>query len=473
MPVSLDTLLTASELARGVMEASPGSRDFVEYSRSLASLAFSRDRKIAAEATRTLFDDVVQPLAERFESDSCDVHAAFMAEVVHAPGSPIAATLRELGYTHPQDLIERYGMLRSEALEKQVVNEDVEKVVVLSRVEAKADVAITSVVLRCASIAFRSAEVDLVAPKENAYLIADGRRVYREIVSYPLDGSLANRLLAWRRIRNKVRTSIEGFREGEWLIVDPDSCITLNGLLPLADDRYVRFFESRSYAEGETVPISELAADWCGQWFFWDGLEAYPSISLRSGGTSGGWMLASTLRKKLAGVSYAVGGRESRRLGGDFEDALLELLQKRGYRTVLDCGRSESDSAAAAERVRAFRGSTSRLAVVDDGTRNHARLMTHKGTLPTFGGWVSRAVVYIGYDTAMSHVVATFQVPVIQVCVGAPNEIYHARWTPYSGPEIVSIQAEEPADGPRVLERIETELERIEADSWFGIEDID
>ncbi len=474
MPVSLNASPTAIELARGVMEASPGSRDFVEYSRSLASLAYSRDRKIAAEATRTLFDDVVQPLADRFESDSCDVHAAFMAEVVHAPGSPIAATLRELGYTHPQDLIERYGMLRSEALEKQVVNEDVEKVVVLSRVEAKADVAITSVVLQCASVAFRSAEVDLVAPKENAYLIADGRRVYREIVSYPLDGSLANRLLAWRRIRNKVRTSIEGFREGEWLIVDPDSCITLNGLLPLADDRYVRFFESRSYAEGERVPIAELAADWCGQWFFWGGLEVYPSVSERSGNTSGGWRLAITLRKRLAGVSYAVGGWESRRLNGSFEDALLELLQKRGYWTVLDCGRGESDSTAATERVRAFPGSTSHLAVADDAMRNHARLMTYKGTLPAFGGWVSGAGVYVGYDTAMSHVVATFGVPVIQVCVGAPNEIYRSRWTPFSYQEIVSIPANGPEDAPSVLERIETELERIEAtDARFGVEDID
>lgn len=466
--------MTASELARGVMEASPGSRDFTEYSRSLASLAFSRDRMIAAEATRALFGDVVQPLADRFESDSCDAHAAFMAEVVHAPGSPIAAALEELGYAHPEDLIERYGMLRSEALEKQVVNEDVQKVVVLSRVEPKADVAITSVVLQCANVAFRSAEVDLVAPKENAYLIADGWRVEREIVSYPRDGSLASRLLAWKRMRNKVLTSIEGFRAGEWLIVDPDSCVTLNGLLPLADDRYVRFFESRSYAEGEKAPIAELAADWCGQWFFWGGLEVFPSVNERSGNTSGGWRLAMSLRKNLAGVSYAVGPRQCRRLSGEFEDALLELLQKRGYCTVLDCGRSESDSAAAAERVRAFRGSTSRLAVADDGIHNQALLMTHAGTLPSFGGWVSRAGVYVGYETAMSHVIATFGVPVIQVCVGVPNETYRARWTPYSYHEAVSIPAEGPEDGPRVLERIETELERIEADSpWAGIEDTD
>lgn len=465
--------MTASELARGVMEASPGSPEFVEYSRSLASLAFSRDRKIATEATHALIGDVVQPLADRFDSGSCDVHAACMAEVVHAPGSPIAGALEELGHAHPQNLVERYGMLRSEELEKQVVNEDVQQVVVLSRVGAREDVAVTSVVLQCALIAFRSAKVELVAPKENAFLIADGRRVERTIVSYPRDGLLANRLLAWRRTLNKVRESIEAFRAGEWLIVDPDSCLTLNGLLPLADDRYVRFFESRSYAEGERCPIAELAADWCGQWFFWGGPEVFPSIAARSGNTTGGWSLVLSLRKKLAGVSYAVGGCESRRLGGEFEDALLELLQKRGYWTVLDCGRSESDAATAAERVRAFPGSTSHLAVADDGMRNQARLMTYKGTVPAFGGWVSQAGVYIGYDTAMSHVVATFGVPVIQVCVGAPNEIYRARWTPFSYQEIVSIPAAGPGDGPSVLERIETELKRIEAaDSRFDIPEI-
>ena len=473
--VSLDARkMTATELARGVMEASLGSRDFARYSRSLASLAFSRNRKIAAEATHVVFADVVQPLADRFEDDSYDVHAAFMAEAVHAPGSPITADIEGLGYAHPQDLIERYGMLRSEALEKTVVYEDILKVVVLSRVEIRADVAITSTILQCANIAFRSAELDLVAPKENAYLIGIPYRMNRKIVSYPRDGPLANRLLAWKRVRDKVRASIEDFQPGEWLVVDPDSCITQNGLLPLTDDGYVRFFDSRSYAEGERAPIAELAADWCGLWFFWGGIEAQPFVAQRFGNCSGGSFLSSSLRKRIAGVSFAVDGKESARLGGDFEDALLELLRKRGYWTVLDCGRNEADAAVAAERVHAFRGSTNHLTVIDDARHNQARLMACKATPATFGGWVSRASVYVGYDSAMSHVVATFFVPVIQVSAGAPNEMYRARWTPVSDAEVVSISAKGPEDGPGILKRIETALERIEEnDVWAGLEDID
>ncbi len=458
--------MIASELARGVIEASPGSDDFVEYARSLASLAFSRNRKIAAEATQAVFDGVVQPLADRFDGDACDLHAAFLAEVLWAPGSPIRGTLLELGFSGPQALIERYGMLRDRALQRVGDYDDLRKVVVLSRVESKADVAVTSMVWQSAIYAFRDAEVDLLAPKENAYLIGNPYRIHRRIISYPHHGPLAKRLLAWKRWRDKVQASIEGFQPGHWLVVDPDSCVTQNGLLPLADDRYVEFFESRSYGEGSDASLAELAAEWCDKWYFWGGIEEMtPYVAGRSGSGSGGWYLGRSVGGRLAGVSFATDGKDSARLGTEFEDALLELLRKRGYSTVLDGGRDESAAANAAARVRAFRGTTNSLAVLEDGYRKRAKLMTYKGTYPSFAGWVSRAIALVGYDSAVSHVVAATGVPVIQVCAGAPNPVYRARWTPMSWNEVVSIPAQGPSDGPRVLKRIETELKRIEADN--------
>lgn len=460
--------MTARELARGVMEASTGSRDFVDYSRALAQLAFSRNRKVAAEGTRAVFSDVVQPLADRFDTDSSNAQAAFMAEVVHAPGSPIAGTLRTLGYAGPGDLVERYGKLESGELEEPVFEENVEQAVVLSRVGIKEDFAITSTILQSARFAFRGADIDFVAPKKNAYLFAGPHAFNRRIVSYPQTSPLTYRLLAWKRVRREVQACIQGWPPEERLVVDPDSCMTLHGLLPLADDSCLCFFPSRSYEEGELSRITDLTADWCGRWFFWGDFKARPYVVDNTGSRSKGFSLAYSLRKKLAGVSFSVRDRESARLGGDFENSLLELLTKHGYWTVLDGGRDESDAAVVAERVGAFRGTTKELAVAEDGRRNHARLMTCKGTLRDFGGWISRALVYIGYDSAASHVAASMGLRVAYVSVGAPNKTYEARWTPAASDsqfdEVVPISAEGPDDGPAVLERIEAVLEEVSAD---------
>ena len=461
--------MTARELARGVMEASTGSRDFVDYSRALAQLAFSRNRRLAAEATHAVFSDVVQPLADRFDTASSDAHAAFMAEVVHAPGSPIAETLHTLGYGSPEGLVERYSKVGYKYLQEPFDAEDIEQAVVLSRVGIKEDFAVTSTILGCARYAFRGADIDFVAPKKNAYLFASPHAFNRRIVSYPHTSPLAYRLLAWKRVRRAVQTCIQGFPPDERLVVDPDSCMTLHGLLPLGDDSCLRFFPSRTCAEEEPSRIADLAAAWCGDWFFWGGPEAHPYVVDNTGSSERGFALAFTLRKKLAGVSFSVGGRESVRLGGDFEDSLLELLRKHGYWTVLDGGRDESDAAVVAERVRAFRGTMKELAVAKDGRRNHARLMTSKGTLRDFGGWISRALVYIGYDSAASHVAASMGMRVAYVSVGAPNETYAARWTPVACDsqfdEVDSISAEGPDDGPAVLERIEAVLEEVSADA--------
>lgn len=468
--------MTASELARGVLEASSGSRDFVNYSCALASLAFSRNRKVAAEATRVVFSDVVQPLAERFDSTSSHAHAAFMAEVVHAPGSPISGTLRELGFASPAGLVERYRELESGFIPEHLLGDEVTQAVVLSRVEIKEDFAVTSTVLRCARSAFRKAEIDFIAPRKNAYLFAGPHTFNRRIVSYSLTSPLANRLLAWKRVRRAVQASIQDVVPEERVVVDPDSCMTLHGLLPIGDDSPIHYFPSRSYAEGKPSRIADLAADWCGQWFFWGGVDARPYVVDASGSASRGFTLAYSLRKKLAGVSFTVNGRESARLGRDFEDALLDLLRRRGYWTVLDSGRDESDAAVVAERVRAFRGTRKELAVKEDGRRDHAQLMTCKGNLRDFAGWVSRGFVYIGYDSVASHVVASLGMRVAYVSAGAPNGTYQARWTPVTPgaglDEVDLIPADGPDDGPVVLERIEAVLDEIDKDNLWSSPDI-
>lgn len=234
--LSSQATLSANQLARAVMEASPSSGAFLRCARALATRAFSRNRQEAAEASRALVSEVVEPLADRFSEEACEIHPAFMAEVVHARGSPISNDLAGLGYPTPQHLVERYGKLRNPEMDARLNNSEVELVVLLSRADLKGDIAVTGPILRGVASAFRGADIELLGPKGNCYLIGPPRRVERRVVSFTKASPLANQLRAWKRARAKVEESILGFQPDQCMVVDPDSWITQHGVLPIAEE---------------------------------------------------------------------------------------------------------------------------------------------------------------------------------------------------------------------------------------------
>ena len=153
----------------------------------------------------------------------------------------------------------------------------------------------------------------------------------------------------------------------------------------------------------------------------------------------------------VAAVSFGVGGREAKRLGGSFEDELLELLRQEGYCIILDYGAGDDEERLTDERVGAFAGSVATLHELTDWLEGPANLNTWKGSLNGFGRWVAKADVFIGYDSAAAHLAAALAVPVIEVFAGAPSALMRKRWTPSGkGPTWV-IPADGPTDAPKVL----------------------
>ena len=449
-------------LVRAVLESEPGSQEFVAGARALGEAALAKDRTLAREATRAIFADIVEPWSDSFDPRLVDAYVSFMSEVVYAPRSPVAAALGRLGYAGPKQLRERYQAIRTGISEENLDFEDeayarVKLVVVLSRVTLGADVAVTSVFIRAAYQTFNFADIELIAPKKNAYLIANGHAVERRLISYSRSALLRYRLKAWLRVRSRVQESIAGLGPGEWIVIDPDSRLTQLGLLPVADDRYYDFFESRSVAPDKPTPLGELART---AWWMFDVADKYllPYIVIRSADQARGRHLRFNCDRLVAAVSFGVGGREAKRLGDEFEDGLLELLRRSGFRILLDYGTGEDEARLVDDRVGTFSGSKSHVKTKHDGLHKRADLMTCRGSLSAFGGWMYEADVFVGYDSASAHVAAAYGVPVIEVFAGAPSERFQQRWRPCGYEEICVIPGAGPADGPDVLDRIEREL---------------
>ena len=466
-------------LTDGVLGSAPGSDAFVECTLSLAEAAFAKDRGLAREATQAIFADIVGPWTDSFRPELVNSYVSFMSEVAYAPRSPVAAPLALLGYSGPKELRERYERVRDdvedglEIIEKE--DRTVEQVVVLSRVTLRGDVAVTSIFLQGATYSFPFADVEFIAPRKNAFLLSDGHRVERTVVTYNRAALLADRLRAWIRVRAKVQRSIAGLEPGEWIVIDPDSRYTQFGLLPVADDRFYEFFASRSFAADETTSLSELAGrEWWLDFNYTPEHYRRPYVGLRSADWTKGDYLRARYFGLTAAVSFGVGGRASKRLGREFEDTLLDLLRRHEYQIVLGYGADEEEALIMDGRVAAFSGSTSTLRAPRDGLYKRAELMTCRGSLSSFGGWMQVADVFVGYDSASAHVAAMHALSVIVISCGTPSDLYRKRWTPVAEDDVRVrvIPANAPADGRRVLSDVERELVTIRKEGGrFGLLD--
>ena len=453
------------DLASRVIGAAPGSRAFVAASRELAALAFSSDPGVAGPATTTIFRDLVEPWSDRFEPSLCDTYAVFMAEVLYAPASPVAAPLGDLGYGGPRDLLGRYRRIRRGATAEPLDRESVRAVIVLSRVTLGADIAVTSPVMRAALLAFPAARVHFIAPGKNIDLIAGGERVVGHPISYGRSALLADRLATWSQIRLRIRAITEGLAPGEWIVVDPDSRLTQLGLLPVADDDRYDFFESRAAEPESLAPLGTLSARWCAERWRVDAKAATPFARIRTGSGGVHEQLAVGRDRRVACVSFGVGDRQSKRLGAEFEDRLLALLRDRGYASVLDFGSGDAEARDAIERRRSFAGTKSHCDEGGPPGGEPAELVTWRGSLAGFGELISKSSLFVGYDSAAAHLAAAHAIPVISVFAGAPSDRFRFRWTP-SGPGPVRVI---PADGQvdlsSVLTGIAAALDEFEAGS--------
>jgi hypothetical protein len=160
----------------------------------------------------SLFGVWVEGLADRFEPELCDVYARLFSQAVAraVPGVDAAA------------LVARYRRVRRPRAatgEPRVVN-------VLSRITLGADVAVTSVLLDAARRRFPDAEIRFVGPAKNQELFAADPRLRHIPLEYRR-GSLRDRLAVWDELRAVL---------GEGIVLDPDSRLTLLGLLPVCDD---------------------------------------------------------------------------------------------------------------------------------------------------------------------------------------------------------------------------------------------
>jgi ADP-heptose:LPS heptosyltransferase len=116
-------------------------------------------------------------------------------------------------------------------------------------------------------------------------------------------------------------------------------------------------------------------------------------------------------------VSLGVGENPAKRIPHPFEERLLALLGERPGAIWIDRG-AGGEEAARVERAIARSG-------LPPG-----RVRTWDGSFAGFASLISRAELYVGYDSAGQHVAAACGVPLVSIFAGFPAPRMFHRWRP-------------------------------------------
>ncbi|HUQ91700.1 MAG TPA: glycosyltransferase family 9 protein [Bryobacteraceae bacterium] len=379
-----------------------------ELLQTLLRMALSPDTAEAHRASHALFRTVVEKLGDLFEPCLCDCYAALFSETIS----------RAMPALPKQELLERYRRVRMPRRMKD--DAQPKRVFVLSRITLGADIAITSVVLEAAKRRFPKAEIYFVGPPKNYELFAADPHIRHLASPYLREGSLAERLGVFPRLKNALWAS-------DAIVIDPDSRLTQLGLLPVCPEQNYYFMESRSYGGYANESLTTLTQRWLRETF---GVEdAQPFVDP-----------VSSAGPAAITVSLGVGENPAKRIGGSFERELLRQLASGGHSVLVDRG-----------------GTAEEAARVDRAIEGLPNVRTWTGPFAPFAASISHSSLYCGYDSAGQHAAAACAVPQLTIFAGAPSARFKARWKP-TGPARCEIIVAGPAGPDEILSRTRSAL---------------
>ena len=371
-------------------------------SRCLAGEPWDDDllrRSLDEDSGRAFFRVVVERLGDSFEPHLCDEYARLFARVIEIVHPELRAT----------ETLQRYERVRH----LRVCDRDPRRVYVLSRITLGADVAVTSVVLDAAKRRFPHSEIFFAGPRKNWELFAKDRRIGHEPFAYPRAGSIEERLRTW-----------PVFDDPDSIVIDPDSRLSQLGLLPVCDEANYFFFESRAFGKDQDLTLVQLTREWVSCVLQADNAHAFIAPE------------PASVQADIA-VSFGVGDNPEKRLPDPFEEEVLRGLVKSGRRVVLDQGTGIEET----ERVQ-------RLCKKVEGVHSWS------GAYAPFAYAISKAKLYVGYDSAGQHVAAACGTPVISIFAGYTTDRMFHRWRP-SGPGPVNVvKVEDRRAVDQVLEKV-------------------
>jgi hypothetical protein len=436
----------AARAVRESLRGAPGGEPNWAALDLLVEMAAHSDGELFRTGMRELFGTVIEPLNDTHREELRPVYNRLFAHIIQrVRRSPAAHDLDQLLATHgactDADFIAHAEQVSRPRPFPMAEGHRLRRIFLLSSVTIGRDIAVNVPAMQHLRRAFPGAEIVFLADPTLGTLFEEDRGVRIHPVAYPRRGRLVQLLLSYVTLESAIRQEIDGLAADDFLIVGMDSRLDQLMLLPLtAQDR------QRYYGWRNTLPESELrsgavslaaqAAGWLQDTFPTDPYPLRPVLRT----TEANRRFAETLYHSrgladalVVTMNLGVGGNDRKRVGEEFELAVIRGLVGAGSKVLLSVA-PDSESLAAGLRRRL---EADGIAVGDPHDR-HPRpagaappaVLIARGTLGQTAALIERSRLYVGYDSMAHHMAAALGQDVIAVFAGYDTPYFPDRWCP-------------------------------------------
>ena len=411
----------------------------------LCAWSFSPEPLVAKAANSAIFGGIIETLCDDFSAHGVEVGNLVLTRILQfiratAEGAELNCLLNDFGFNDAAALLERYQRIQCPTPLTEKQKDSVKKILILSRVTAGADIAITNVIIHRLRQRFPEAELVLIGPAHLPEIFAFVPNCRHRNFLYKNDGSLFDKMTSWPRLLAITQDEEQSHRAGEVLLIDPDTRLTQLGLLPLAAEDCTCYFPSRSIQPEDISRqnLSCLANQWLN-YLLGETLTWSPNLAFQRKG-EGYHAFCQGLHHQgcrlVVTINFGVGNDPRKKVHGNFEADLIQaLLSIPDTIVILDTGRSQEGQWIADHlaRIQHQGWATACLTDTEISTNSIAfghGLIIFKGSLGALGKMIDAADCFIGYDSCGQHLAAATRTPSVIVFAGAPSARFIKRWSP-------------------------------------------
>lgn len=435
----------AKIIAKSFLASAPTCPDFSLIDH-LCRLSFHDHKDVASKATTAIFF-IIESLCDDFSDFGVSLSSEVLTRILQfirttPMGDELDRLLNNFGFTSSEEMLQRYKTISHQKPLSASDKKKVKKILILSRVTAGADIAITGVIIKRLSQSFPAANLVLIGPSHLREMFGSTPNSCYLTFIYKNDGTLFEKMTSWPKLLTIIEKESLSYQPGEVLLFDPDSRLSQLGLLPLIDDQYTFNFPSR-VCQPENLQaknLSFLANHWLNKVLSED-KTIYPKLSFTAGKASLFTKFYNTLKRGgcefVVTINFGVGNNPAKKLSGHFEEALLDtLLQTPNTVVVLDTGRGSNELQRVKHLLSVFKNkniattqiTTKSITTVQD-IFTHG-LVAFKGPLGALGEMIDATDCFIGYDSCGQHLANATRTPAVILFAGAPTTRFIHRWAP-------------------------------------------
>ena len=406
---------------------------------------FSDDTDLTGSAAQALFRIIIESLCDDFEDLQTETYNRVMSQLISycrklPPGRELDRCLKEFNLHSGDVLLDRIKTIRTDG-KNLSHQQEVKKILLLSRVTIGADVAITSIIIQRLARLYPDAEMVLIGGSKLDEIYGGNSRIRLQTVDYNRRGGLIERLSSWQLVLNIVKQELAACPLESIILIDPDSRLSQLGVLPLIPEQNYYFFDSRSDVSfASNMSMAQLTNSWVTQLTGEDDFR-YPRVWPRSSNLKKAKRLYEEIKnngaRRVIAINLGVGGNQRKKVGRLLEtELLLTLLREPDTVIVLDKGLGDEELQNSNSLLTAVKEHGFATTHVDFGTALNSDIRSGVIGVQTRIGEIAAIIAkcdeYIGYDSACQHIAAAQDIPCLTIFFFFNNMRFIRRWSAFS-----------------------------------------